>query len=183
MCGWWISPELPLLRPYAANVRYRLDVLLKRKAKQGVKINVIVFKNPPVIPNNSAYTEAKLKSLHHNIKVLSHPCDIIPGIWSHHEKVVVIDQNIAFMGGLDLCYGRYDTQEHPINSNSQQMYPGIEYNNNRIRDFINVNVFTADGLPRNEPRLPWHDVAMKVQGRVVADICNHFIEYWNNSFI
>lgn len=29
-------------------------------------------------------------------------------MWSHHEKIVVIDQKIAYIGGLDLCYGRYD---------------------------------------------------------------------------
>lgn len=138
MCGWWISPELPLIRPVKGNEKYRLDNLLKSKASEGVKVNIVVFNSPPVIPNNSSYTENKLRSLHSNIRILSHPCDLIPGIWTHHEKAVVIDQEIAFMGGLDLCYGRYDSPEHPINSSSQQMYPGIEYNNNRIKDFNNV---------------------------------------------
>lgn len=27
-------------------------------------------------------------------------------LWAHHEKVIVIDQNIAFVGGIDLCYGK-----------------------------------------------------------------------------
>jgi phospholipase D1/2 len=31
---------------------------------------------------------------------------------SHHAKVVVIDDNIAFAGGLDLAKGRWDTPEH-----------------------------------------------------------------------
>lgn len=30
--------------------------------------------------------------------------------WSHHEKLVVIDQKIAFVGGIDLCYGRWDDE-------------------------------------------------------------------------
>lgn len=29
--------------------------------------------------------------------------------WSHHEKLVLIDNRIAYMGGLDLCFGRWDT--------------------------------------------------------------------------
>lgn len=29
-------------------------------------------------------------------------------LWSHHEKMVVIDQKIAFVGGIDLCFGRWD---------------------------------------------------------------------------
>ncbi len=31
---------------------------------------------------------------------------------SHHQKVVVIDDAIAFVGGLDLTHGRWDTPEH-----------------------------------------------------------------------
>lgn len=39
---------------------------------------------------------------------------MIPSLWSHHEKIVIIDQKVAFTGGLDLCYGRYDTSQHSI---------------------------------------------------------------------
>ena len=35
-------------------------------------------------------------------------------MWSHHEKMVVIDQKIGFMGGLDICYGRWDNPQHYI---------------------------------------------------------------------
>jgi phosphatidylserine/phosphatidylglycerophosphate/cardiolipin synthase-like enzyme/uncharacterized membrane protein YdjX (TVP38/TMEM64 family) len=31
---------------------------------------------------------------------------------SHHQKVVVIDDSVAFVGGLDLTHGRWDTSEH-----------------------------------------------------------------------
>jgi phospholipase D1/2 len=31
-------------------------------------------------------------------------------LWSHHEKLVVIDQKIAFVGGIDLCFGRWDDE-------------------------------------------------------------------------
>ena len=34
-------------------------------------------------------------------------------------------------------------------------------------------------IPRNKPRLPWHDVALSVKGECVKDFCHHFIEYWN----
>lgn len=33
-------------------------------------------------------------------------------LWAHHEKIVCIDQTTAFVGGIDLCYGRWDTSEH-----------------------------------------------------------------------
>ena len=35
--------------------------------------------------------------------------DSVTLFWSHHEKLVLIDNEIAFMGGLDLCFGRWDT--------------------------------------------------------------------------
>lgn len=31
--------------------------------------------------------------------------DGFDAFWSHHEKYVVVDNRIAFLGGIDLCYG------------------------------------------------------------------------------
>ena len=33
-------------------------------------------------------------------------------MWAHHEKLVIIDQSLAFVGGIDLCYGRWDNSSH-----------------------------------------------------------------------
>jgi phospholipase D1/2 len=44
--------------------------------------------------------------------------------------MVIIDKNIGFLGGLDICYGRYDIWEHNL-FGSNNMYPGIHYNNTR----------------------------------------------------
>lgn len=41
---WWLTPELYLRRPPAYNPEWRLDRVLKRKAEQGVKIYVVVYK-------------------------------------------------------------------------------------------------------------------------------------------
>jgi len=48
---------------------YRLDMLLKRVAERGVKIYIVVFYSPSVIPNDSDHTKLKLVSLHPNITV------------------------------------------------------------------------------------------------------------------
>lgn len=32
--------------------------------------------------------------------------------WSHHEKLVVVDNKVAFVGGIDLAYGRWDNYNH-----------------------------------------------------------------------
>jgi hypothetical protein len=44
-------------------------------------------------------------------KVIRHPDHYPKGgvlLWSHHEKMIIIDQKIAFVGGIDLCFGRWD---------------------------------------------------------------------------
>jgi phospholipase D1/2 len=74
-----------------------------------------------------------LESLHENIAVMRHPdhsggtllvscmCARIADLsgelvyyFSHHEKLCVVDNKIAAMGGLDACYGRWDTRDHPL---------------------------------------------------------------------
>lgn len=35
-------------------------------------------------------------------------------LWAHHEKIIVIDQSVAFVGGIDLAYGRWDDGEHRL---------------------------------------------------------------------
>lgn len=35
-------------------------------------------------------------------------------LWAHHEKIVVVDQERAFIGGLDLCFGRDDNRDHEL---------------------------------------------------------------------
>lgn len=35
-------------------------------------------------------------------------------LWAHHEKLVIIDQSVAFVGGIDLAYGRWDDNEHRL---------------------------------------------------------------------
>lgn len=41
---WWLTPELYLRRPPTEHEDYRLDRLLLRKAKEGVKVYIIVYK-------------------------------------------------------------------------------------------------------------------------------------------
>jgi phospholipase D1/2 len=102
-------------------------------------------------------------------------------MWSHHEKTVIVDQQVAFLGGLDLCYGRWDSSTHLLtDSHKAQFFPGIDYNNERINAFTNVQSYQNSLIDRNnQVRMPWHDIAVKVLGEVVKDLTRHFIQYWN----
>jgi len=111
---------------------------LSRAADRGVKIYVLVYNESALLYNDSEYVKKTLEGLSSNIKVLRHPLGVIPSFWSHHEKAMIVDQTVALMGGIDMCYGRYDSHNHSIVENNPLIYPGIEYNNCRIKDFNNV---------------------------------------------
>lgn len=47
---------------------------------------------------------------------MRHPDHARVGVffWAHHEKIVVVDQTYAFLGGIDLAYGRWDDYRHRL---------------------------------------------------------------------
>lgn len=63
---------------------------------------------------------------------------------SHHQKVVVIDDAVAFVGGYDFAQCRWDTSEHRMD------------NPNRL--------MLSDGVPCR----PFHDVQMTIDGAAAA---------------
>jgi phospholipase D1/2 len=72
---------------------------------------------------------------------------------SHHQKIVVVDDAVAFVGGIDLAKSRWDTPEH------------------RAKDPRRV-----DPLGRSYP--PRHDVQMAVDGPAAAALGDLVRERW-----
>jgi phospholipase D1/2 len=105
--------------------------------------------------------------------------------WAHHEKLCLIDGKIAFMGGLDMCFGRWDTNSHPSvdvhpTDVSLTVFPGQDYNNARIYDFEDVTKYMNNKLDRTKSaRMGWSDLSMCLQGPVVEDLRAHFAQRWN----
>ena len=198
---WFLSPPVALKRPinydqfldekndYKKNLTFdnvsRLMDLLYLLAKRGVKIYILLFYEISLaLPLNSLYAKTTLTNLHPNIKVTRHPKGSSSILWSHHEKLVIIDQKIAFVGGLDLCWGRYDTNEHPIVEEERidkiYYYPGADYMSERTSEMKNVDKFNEEQIDRNKyPRIGWHDIQTMVEGPIVSDIMRHFVERWN----
>ncbi|EIN12579.1 phospholipase D [Punctularia strigosozonata HHB-11173 SS5] len=186
---WWLSPELQLRRP--SKEHYRLDKLLQRKAQEGVKVYVILYQevSSRTTPTDSNYAKQRLTSLHENIMVQRSPSHFQTGTfyWAHHEKMCVIDDAIAFMGGLDLCFGRWDTAQHvlvddlePGSDGSEHVWPGKDYSNPRVKDFYSLNQPDEDMYDRQKiPRMPWHDVGMQIVGQPARDLARHFVQRWN----
>nr|CAH7741167.1 unnamed protein product [Callosobruchus chinensis] len=206
---WWLSPEIYLKRPAIVGEYWQLKNLLKRKADSGVKIYILLYKEVEMaLGLNSYYSKQKLVEASENIKVLRHPDHAKAGIflWAHHEKMVVVDQTYAFVGGIDLCYGRWDDDKHRLTDlgsisptidvstvkkrSSKQivdtldgqakLWIGKDYVNFIVKDFTNLESPFDDFIDRvTTPRMPWHDVGMCVQGTAARDVARHFIQRWN----
>ncbi|CAL8267826.1 unnamed protein product [Merluccius merluccius] len=113
---WWLSPEVFLKRP-ATDTYWRLDEILKRKAEQGVKVCILLYKEVGLaLGINSEHSKRTLMNMHPNIKVMRHPDHVsaVVFLWAHHEKMVAIDQSVAFVGGLDLAFGRWDDSQYRL---------------------------------------------------------------------
>ncbi|SPQ26608.1 a6c3ebc7-1195-4077-acac-c91c9133602d [Thermothielavioides terrestris] len=195
---WWLSPELYMRRPACISQKWRLDRLLQRKAAEGVKIFVIVYRNvEAAIPIDSEYTKFSLLNLHPNIFIQRSPHQFKKNqfFFAHHEKLCIVDHDIAFIGGIDLCFGRWDTPNHPVvddkptgfepqddprDAEHCQLFPGKDYSNPRVQDFFRLNEPYEEMYDRSmTPRMPWHDIGMQVVGQPARDLTRHFVQRWN----
>lgn len=182
--GFWVSPHLPLVRegePLPGGADPRLSSLLRSAADRGVRVFVLLFhETPMLVPNDSEYAESQLK--HPNIFVVRHRSRWdINRLWTHHEKVVVVDQQVAILGGLDLCLGRYDDHRHRVRDSQAQLWADQDYSNPRIKDFVDVRN-PGDTLDRSQhPRMPWQDIQCVLLGRPARDVARHCIERWNHA--
>uniref|UniRef100_A0A8C2FFA4 Phospholipase n=1 Tax=Cyprinus carpio TaxID=7962 RepID=A0A8C2FFA4_CYPCA len=199
---WWLSPEIFLKRPVVEGNRWRLDCTLKRKAQQGVRIFVMLYKELELaLGINSEYSKRTLMRLHPNIKVMRHPDHVSSSVylWAHHEKIVVIDQSVAFVGGIDLAYGRWDDCEHRLTDvgsgldsptprkkvstklmGNTRFWHGKDYCNFVYKDWVQLDKPFDDFIDRyTTPRMPWHDISSVVHGKAARDVARHFIQRWN----
>ncbi|XP_067573019.1 phospholipase D2 isoform X2 [Pseudorca crassidens] len=201
---WWLSPEIYLKRP-AHSDDWRLDIMLKKKAEEGVRVSVLLFKEVELaLAINSGYSKKVLMLLHPNIKVMRHPDQVT--LWAHHEKLLVVDQVVAFLGGLDLAYGRWDDLHYrltdlrdssesaapqpptscsdppatPDLSHNQLFWLGKDYSNLITKDWVQLDRPFEDFIDRETtPRMPWRDVGVVVHGSPARDLARHFIQRWN----
>ncbi|KAI4372494.1 hypothetical protein MLD38_010716 [Melastoma candidum] len=159
ICGWWVCPELFLRRPYHCQASSRLDALLEEKAKQGVQIYILLYKEVALaLKINSMYSKRKLLSIHENVRVLRYPDHFSAGVylWSHHEKIVIVRDNPPLI------------------------WPGKDYYNPRESEPNSWEDTMKDELYRGKyPRMPWHDVHCALWGPPCRDIARHFVQRWN----
>lgn len=160
--------------------------------------NIAVFRHPDHLPDTKVIGAHFMESFS-NLKlsassIASLPSMSLAGIygtsggtvlyWAHHEKLCIVDGETAFMGGLDLCYGRWDTNQHAIADNHpgddrRIVFPGQDYNNARVRDFEDVVHWQNNATDRSRnSRMGWSDVSLSLKGPTVLDLQTHFAERW-----
>jgi phosphatidylserine/phosphatidylglycerophosphate/cardiolipin synthase-like enzyme len=111
------------------------------------------------------YHEAENRRLGEAIQAAGGEClldmRVRPG-GSHHQKLIVLryrgrpEQDVAYVGGIDLCHGRKDNDRH---GGDEQPCPiGAAYGE----------------------RPAWHDVQVAIHGPAVADVEASFRERWED---
>ena len=82
---------------------------------------------------------------------------------SHHQKLLVVrrkgrpEEDVAFVGGIDLCHGRRDDADH---AGDPQAPP-------------------LDDRYGDAP--PWHDAMAEIRGPAVAHVLDTFTERWDDA--
>ncbi|XP_019055144.1 PREDICTED: phospholipase D beta 1-like isoform X2 [Nelumbo nucifera] len=140
--GWSVYHKITLVRDGDCSSDSTLGDLLQSKSQEGVRILLLVW-DDPTSKKILGYKTDGLMQTHdeetrHFFKQSSVQLILCPRsagkrhswakqqetgtLYTHHQKTVIVDADagnnkrkiIAFVGGLDLCDGRYDTPEHPI---------------------------------------------------------------------
>lgn len=124
------------LLPWLTRTRPDLEIYVLRWST-GVWTGLSRGLLPPVLQDRLAGPR-----LHYRIDA-AHPFSS-----AHHQKIVTIDDQFAFCGGIDMTVDRWDTSDH-LSSNPERVNPG------------------------GEPYGPWHDATLAVHGdaaRLVAEV-------------
>ncbi|KAI6717349.1 hypothetical protein JHW43_000005 [Diplocarpon mali] len=161
--------------------------------------NIAVFRHPDHVPDGQVIHSGILQYFQNfsstSLQLADVPEDTFKTLygvhrdvvlyWAHHEKLCLVDGRIAFMGGLDLCFGRWDTNSHPLadahpTDISNALFPGQDFNNARVYDFEDVANWENNKLDRTRNgRMGWSDISICLRGPIVDDLKAHFVQRWN----
>ena len=119
LLGWQVSWDA-LLAP-----GIRLYDLLYRNAKRGVKFYVMPWNDTNPVQTYDDQTKAIFEDINKRLGLKGDKKAIHvllsesysgtnANYFSHHQKCVVVDRKIGYMGGLDLSYGRYDDATYTL---------------------------------------------------------------------
>ena len=116
--GWDIWPRVKLSRRHTrtSGDTEQLAVLLRKIAsdRPDLQIRILIWKAPAFVRMDRPAETRRLKNTDFPGNIQFYRDDKLPFNACHHEKLVVIDRNVAFLGGIDLTQGRWSQIHHPL---------------------------------------------------------------------
>lgn len=104
----------------------RLFGVIYRAAKRGVNIYVMPWDDTEPVQTYDDQTKDVLLGINKNlgkklvhVQLASSMADLNKSFFSHHQKCVIVDRKIAYMGGIDLAYGRYDDASYTLKADAE----------------------------------------------------------------
>ncbi|KNA20728.1 hypothetical protein SOVF_049470 [Spinacia oleracea] len=181
--GWSIFHKVKLVReptkPLPRGGDLTLGDLLKYKSEEGVRVLLLVWDDKTSHNKYFIKTEGVMgthdEETRKFFKHSSVMC-VIGTMFTHHQKCVLVDTQAygnnrkitAFLGGLDLCDGRYDTPEHRLFHDLDTVF----------KDDFHNPTFPAG---TKAPRQPWHDLHCRVDGPAAYDVLINFEQRWKKA--
>ncbi|PSS17857.1 Phospholipase D alpha 1 like [Actinidia chinensis var. chinensis] len=171
--------------------------LLKKKASEGVRVLMLVWNDITSVSllqnaGKMATHDEETESFFQNTDVHCILCPRNPDdggsfvqdieirtMFTHHQKIVVVDSEmptqgsqkrriVSFVGGIDLCDGRYDTPFHSLFRTLDTAHHD---------DFHQPN-FSGAAIRKGGPREPWHDIHSRLEGPIAWDVLFNFEQRW-----
>lgn len=138
-----LEAKYPLLYPSDASGFTTVNSHHTKHWLEDLHPNIGVFRHPDHLPDRPTILQdisnkitTGTYSIGDGLKGLYGINDGVVLFWAHHEKLCLVDGEIAFMGGLDLCFGRWDMNHHPLadahpGDLNAIVFPGQDYNDAR----------------------------------------------------
>ncbi|SFG57716.1 phospholipase D1/2 [Duganella sp. CF458] len=207
IADWQMSHDVELARSDAPGHPFRLHQVIEDIIKsKPVHVRVLIYKsiNDTIPGTYDDDARDKLESLNQkgypgtvSVLLQSPTTAQNDGIdYSHHQKFVVVDGITGFIGGIDLANGRWETPNFdvvvdPLRFKVNEMYnPGAmrvrganTFEKRLIEDYSFSKPWGGVLLDEGcQPRMPWQDVHVKLEGPSVVDIHRNFVRRWNMTF-
>lgn len=132
-------------------------VLLRLAAERpDLEISLLIWKSALPVAATQEFFPHKARKWFEGSRVKFRLDDQVPMGACHHQKVVVVDDRLAFCGGGDIAVDRWDTPGH------------LEVDLRRI-------------MPDQECHAPRHEVMMMVDGAAARALAEHVRERWRCS--
>ncbi|TAA53187.1 phospholipase [Shinella sp. JR1-6] len=124
--GWDFNPDIPMQPGVPQSLTLGAFLLRLVEERPELTVRVLVWAMGPVYSGKSLKMFRKRRWSSHPRIVLAfdsrHP---IRG--SHHQKLVVVDDTVAFVGGIDLTAKRWDTSDHLVDDPRRKLPSGKPY--------------------------------------------------------